>query len=85
MVALDRDRELRQLLSAHLESGAQTLDEGTAARAHRSILESGGAAEARALAERMVEDALVDIKPLPDEPAKGALVAVAHAVANRRS
>jgi len=85
MVALDRDGELKQLLSAHLESGAQTLDPETAARAHRAIVESGGAAEARSLAERLVENALVDIRPLPDKPAKGALVAVAHAVVNRRS
>lgn len=85
MIALDRDPELRALLSEHLDSGGSDLDDATAARAWTSIKASGGAEEARALAKRLVDDALDGISSLPDKPATHALVAVAHAVVSRRN
>ncbi|NUP04614.1 MAG: polyprenyl synthetase family protein [Polyangiaceae bacterium] len=85
MVALERDAELRSLLAEHLQSGAATLDDATAARAAQSIRASGGATEARALAQRLVDGAIEEISNLPDKPATHVLVAVAHAVVNRRN
>ena len=85
MVALERDRELRALLSEHLERGAASLDPRTAERALAAIHKAGGAAEARALAKRLVVGALEDISTLPDKPETRALAAVAQAMVERRS
>jgi heptaprenyl diphosphate synthase len=77
--ATDEDRELLGLLDADLTDDDALLEAVTALRAHPVV------AETRALAVGWAQDAVAELRGLPDSPARDALVAFADALVDRAS
>ncbi len=84
MIALEKDQGLARALGDQLCGPSSMLKPELCERARRAIVAADGAAKARAFAEGLVQEALLELSHLPDKPATRALGSVALAIVNRR-